>query len=96
MKKLFALFLSAFILLCFVGCNSNQITPSPTPTDAYYNTYADFKDTFLTKSKEDNNFTIYTSEKYAGYFYEIYDNNNHLLDKGFHDWRGSFDIITSK
>ncbi len=60
--------------------------------DAYYNTFENFERTFTTVGVNEKNYIIKTSADFAGNFYEIYDNNGNLLDKGFHGWRGSFDI----
>lgn len=60
--------------------------------DAYYNTFENFERTFTTVRVNEKNYIIKTSADFAGNFYEIYDNNGNLLDKGFHGWRGSFDI----
>ena len=60
--------------------------------DAYYNTFENFEQTFTIVRVDEKNFVIKISDDFAGDFYEIYDNNGNLLDKGFHGWRGSFDI----
>jgi len=60
--------------------------------DAYYNIFENFERSFTTVSVNEKNYIIKTSSDFAGDFYEIYDNNGNLLDKGFHGWRGSFDI----
>ena len=60
--------------------------------DAYYNTFENFERSFTTVRVNEKNYIIKTSADFAGDFYEIYDNNGNLLDKGFHGWRGSFDI----
>lgn len=61
-------------------------------SDTYFNSIYDIEDSFTETYKEDKNFLITKSDEYAGDFYEIYDNYGNLLDKGYHGWRGSFDI----
>lgn len=60
--------------------------------DAYFNTFENFERTFTTVRVNEKNYIIKTSADFAGDFYEIYDNYGNLLDKGFHGWRGGFDI----
>ena len=59
----------------------------------YYKTFKNFKSAFTDTEKETVNYRITSSEQYAGNFYEIYDNDKNLLDNGFRDWQGAFDIL---
>ncbi|MBR4016990.1 MAG: hypothetical protein IKK11_04160 [Oscillospiraceae bacterium] len=72
--------------------DTSKINVSEAQKDAYFNTFENFERTFTTVRVNEKNFLIKTSADFAGDFYEIYDNNGNLLDKGFHGWRGSFDI----
>ena len=72
--------------------DTSKINVSEAQKDAYFNTFENFERTFTTVRVNEKNFLIKTSADFAGDFYEIYDNNGNLLEKGFHGWRGSFDI----
>lgn len=101
MKRLICTVLCVAAMFSLSGCKSDEtqtqqsfVASSASDTDSkeYYNTYENFENSFSNIEKENNNYIIKSSDKYAGNFYEIYDNESNLLDKGFHDWRGSFDI----
>ena len=100
MKKYLSFISILILLMNFSGCktvNSNetettQSVISEEQRDAYYNTFENFEKTFTIVKAETKNYRIKTSEQYAGNVYEIYDHYGHLLDKGYHGWRGSFDI----
>lgn len=102
-----AIFTLPFVfVLVFCACNNNQnlgnYTVSNNETaslgigsaemDAYFNTFENFEYTFDKISTQDNNYVIKESDQHAGNFYEIYDNDNKLLDKGYHGYSGSFNI----
>ena len=95
MKKILCAFLCMLIIVCFIGCENNQAELTPSPTVDSNVSFSQVQGTFKTIIKEDTNFTIYTSEEYSADFYKIYDNKGHLLDEGFHPWRGSLDITKS-
>lgn len=42
--------------------------------------------------KQDKNFKIYTNEEHTTFSYYIRDDSGYLMDSGYHDYRGSFDI----
>ena len=104
MKKFICLLLALLFILGLVGCNRDEVVEdtnsdessiseiSNEQKDAYFNTFENFERTFTTVRVNEKNYIIKTSTDFAGDFYEIYDNNGNLLDKGFHGWRGSFDI----
>lgn len=101
MERLICLVLCVVGTLAFTGCKCNKNFESTSKVEShisnnigkeYYNTYNNFENSFSNIEEENNNFIIKSSDSYAGNFYEIYDNYSNLLDKGFHDWRGSFDI----
>ena len=104
MKKYGCLLLVLVLIVGLVGCKTDDAVEtmssdvssandiSDEQKDIYYNTFENFEKTFTTVRVEEKNFIIKTSDNFAGDFYEIYDNNGNLLDKGYHGWRGSFDI----
>ncbi|MBR2860533.1 MAG: hypothetical protein IKB86_01695 [Clostridia bacterium] len=61
-------------------------------SDVYYNTFENFEDTFIKVVEQTKNYVIKQSDKHVGDFYEIYDNAGNLLDKGYHGYRGVFNI----
>ena len=98
----FLMILLSFSLLC--SCKNNlqnndvnsenvywDHTLDPT-IDAYFNTFENFEYTFKEITEKDKNYVIYNSNEHAGNFYEIFDNYGNYLDKGYHGYRGSFDI----
>lgn len=98
----FLMILLSFSLLC--SCKNNlqnndvnsenvywDHTLDPT-IDAYFNTFENFEYTFKEITEKDKNYIIYKSNEHAGNFYEIFDNYGNYLDKGYHGYRGSFDI----
>lgn len=100
MKKYICLLLVLLFIFTFTGCKSNKLGGttssqngvSEEQKDTYYNSFENFEETFTAITVKEKNHIIKTSDKFAGDFYEIYDNNGNLLDKGYHGWRGSFDI----
>ncbi len=104
MKKYICLFFVVTLFFNFTGCKDDKLTDnegsnlsaentvSDVQRETYYNTFENFESTFTIVTKNEKNFVIKSSDDYAGNFYEIYDNTGNLLDKGFHGWRGSFDI----
>ena len=42
--------------------------------------------------KSDKNYKIFTNEEMTEFEYFIYDNDGGIIDMGYHDSRGSFDI----
>lgn len=74
------------------GAESSTVSVTEEEMDAYFNTFENFEETFTKVYKKENNFVIKESDQHAGYFYEIYDNAGNLLDKGYHGYRGVFDI----
>lgn len=104
MKKIWALLVCVLLCLAFWGCADETTADesllshvdaegiSEEQKQIYYQTFKNFKSAFTDTEKETDNYRITSSEKYAGNFYEIYDNDKNLLDKGFHDWQGAFDI----
>ncbi len=103
MKKVIYLVLCVIILLACVACKISEEKPdeensvvsyaSNTAGEEYYNTFEKFEASFSKVEQDNKNYVVKSSDKHAGNFYEIYDNDGNLLDKGFHDWRGSFDIL---
>lgn len=100
MKKLLVIFVCFVLFLTFVGCQAEEVvidnSASAEETDdklsSYYNTYESFIATFTKADTKEDNYTIYTSDEYAGYFYTIYDDNGNFLDSGYHGHKGSFKI----
>lgn len=96
MRKTASFLLILIFLFCLCGCqNANQEKVSSSvlsEKDEYYNAFENFESSFINVRVKDVNYIIKSSKDYAGDFYEIYDNYGNLLDKGFHGWRGSFDI----
>lgn len=104
MRKYIYLLLFLMSMFCFSSCaagNMIEETTSVTQIDDnitaeiqndYYNTFENFESTFTNVDVSESNYVIKSSEEYAGNFYEIYDNNGDLLDRGFHDFGGSFNI----
>ncbi len=98
------LILAIFLILLLSGCSGTASQPqddksgisedmnATSAKDAYYSTFSDFKSTFTVVDEQTENYTIKSSDAHAGFFYEIYDNEQSLLDAGFHDWKGSFEI----
>lgn len=91
------LILAMLVVLLLSGCSDTTLQPKKdtadtSEKDAYYSTFSDFKSTFTIIKEETENYIIKTSDAHAGCFYEIYDNEHSLLDTGFHDWRGNFEI----
>lgn len=95
--------LGVILLFSLTACNNNQKSGDSTVNtnssgvdsakmDAYFSTFENFEYTFDKISTEDSNYVIKESEEHAGNFYEIYDNNKKLLDKGYHGYNGSFNI----
>ena len=74
------------------GAESSTVSVTEEEMDAYFNTFENFEETFTKVYKKENNFVIKESDQHAGCFYEIYDNAGNLLDKGYHGYRGAFDI----
>lgn len=69
------------LLLLFSGCNSNN------------NTEYQLSDLNVTY-KEDDNYIIYTNEETATIFkYIVKDDDGQIIDSGYHDHRGNFDIF---
>lgn len=62
----------------------------------YYDTFENFESTFTLVREKTDNYTILYSDKHAGDFYAIYDNYGNLLDKGYHGYRGSFEITENQ
>jgi len=107
LKRVISSFFALMFIINLMGCGetnrddtssviSIKNDSSNAERDAYYNTFYNFESKFTDISVQNNNYIIKTSDKHAGEFYEIYDNYDNLLDKGYHDWRGSFDISKEK
>ncbi len=108
MKRYIFLVFVLLMVFNFTGCKNEktikEISLSPSyendiseeEREAYYNTLENFEKTFTSIRVQEKNYIIKSSDDYAGDFYEIYDNDGNLLDKGYHGWRGSFDISKEK
>ena len=108
MKKYISFLLGLIIILGMTGCRNKEKIEETTSNissekdisdaekDAYFNTFYNFESMFTNVRVKDNNYIIKSSSSHAGEFYEIYDNNENLLDKGYHNDRGSFDISKEK
>lgn len=101
MKKLVYVAVFVMLLFAFAGCKNKEVSNENKPStsldrhtvnEAYYDMFGEFINSFTTVEEENKNFIIKSSSDYAGFFYEIYDNYGNLLDIGFHDWRGNFDV----
>ena len=99
MKMMRVLLAGCLLLVTLFGCGNvkqNAATEdagvSQVEREAYYNTFEAFRHTFTKASVKEKNHTIWQSDEHAGEFYEIYDDDGHLLDYGYHGYRGSFDI----
>ena len=107
MKRVLWLWIIISLVLVLSGCcdktkNENAKTSDSTTNttssaldferDAYFNTFENFEYSFNKTIIKDDNYVIRQSDEHTGDFYEIYDNDGNLLDKGYHGYRGSFDI----
>lgn len=63
---------------------------------SYYDTFERFESTFTLVRDKTDNYTILYSDKHAGDLYAIYDNHGNLLDKGYHGYRGTFEITENQ
>ncbi|MBQ3547951.1 MAG: hypothetical protein IJA44_05720 [Clostridia bacterium] len=92
MKKLACLMLMVLIVLTFSCCKNNENGFSATGADEYFNTFENFENTFTEIYVKEKNYEIRHSKYHVGDFYTVYDNYGNLLDKGYHGYRGSFNI----
>ena len=105
MKRFLCLCIVVSLIFVLFGCcdkttNKNAATSDSTAdtkspaldTDAFFNAFQNFEASFNKIKEQQDNYTIRQSDEYSGDFYEIYDNNGNLLDKGYHGYRGSFGI----
>lgn len=102
-KKIMILFF-AFVCIFITSCSGNNVSQDDAKdavisvtqniatdtTEIYENEYELLDADVLYKSNK--NFKIYTNASETIFCYYIYDNNGGLIDIGYHDWRGSFDI----
>jgi len=81
MNKKIIILLPLLLLFLFGGCNSNHTTQ------------VQLNDINVTY-KQGDNYIIYTNEEPATIFeYIIKDDDGHIMDSGYHNYRGSFDIF---
>ncbi len=94
MKKIFCFLFALFMVLIFSSCKNakNTLFITDEQKDIYFNTFENFESSFTEVYVKEKNYEIRHSKEYVGDFYIIYDNNGNLLDKGYHGYRGSFDI----
>ncbi len=92
-KKLYRLLL-VLLLLILVGCsNANNNNLESKALSESENVYANYslKD-IDTLYKKDKNYEILSNKDLTVFEYTITDNNGYVMDFGYHNYRGSFDI----
>ena len=78
-KRSVLLFCGLGLCLCLLACKANTGGGSET-------------EIFKTVYKQDKNYEILSDDDLTAFHYFVKDHNGYMIDEGYHDARGSFDI----
>lgn len=87
MNKKRIILLPLLLVLIFCSCSSNNNNTTQVNNSAY--SQLDNIDVIY---KQNKNYTILSNEDTTIFHYYIKDDNGNIIDEGYHDWRGRFDI----